>query len=63
MNTKLLAVVAAINLAVAGSASAQSESLEEVVVKGHRAYLSDFDYGTRSQCVAFLATLTYLAAF
>ena len=43
MNTKLLAVVAAINLAVAGSASAQSESLEEVVVKGHRAYLSDFD--------------------
>jgi len=43
MNTKLLSLVAAINLAITGAASAQSESPEEIIVKGHRAYLSDFD--------------------
>jgi len=43
MKTKLLTVVAAINLAISGAASAQSEPLEEITVKGHRAYLSDFE--------------------
>lgn len=43
MKTKLLTVVTAINLAMTGAVSAQSEQLEEVTVKGHRAYLSDFD--------------------
>jgi len=47
MKTKLLTLVAAINLAITGVASAQSEPLpeplEEITVKGHRAYLSDFE--------------------
>lgn len=43
MNTKVLTVAAAINLALAGAASAQSDTKEEIIVQGHRAYLSDFD--------------------
>lgn len=43
MNTKLLMVAAAVNLALIGGASAQSTEKEEIIVQGHRAYLSDFD--------------------
>lgn len=47
MKTRLLAVAAAVNLALISSASAQSEnnseSKEEIIVQGHRAYLSDFE--------------------
>jgi len=44
MKTKLLAVAAAVNLVITGGvASAQTDSTEEVIVQGHRAYLSDFD--------------------
>lgn len=43
MNTKLLAAAVAVNLAMIGGAQAQSKTKEEIVVQGHRAYLSDFD--------------------
>jgi len=44
MKTKTLTVAAAINLAIfAGSADAQTEEKETIVVEGHRAYFSDFD--------------------
>lgn len=43
MNTKILKVAAAINLALITNVSAQTEALEEITVKGHRAYLSGFD--------------------
>jgi len=44
MKTKLLAVAAAVNLAiVGGTASAQTNTKEEIIVQGHRAYLSDFE--------------------
>jgi len=44
MKTKLLTIAAAVNLAlISGVASAQTDTREEVVVQGHRAYLSDFD--------------------
>lgn len=47
MKTKLLAVAAAVNLIVVADISAQStnqeEAKEEIIVQGHRAYLSDFD--------------------
>jgi len=44
MKTKLLAVAAAVNLAiVGGAASAQTNTKEEIIVQGHRAYLSDFE--------------------
>ena len=50
MNTKLLAVAAAVNFAIISGASAQSkssseaapENKEEIIVHGHRAYVSDF---------------------
>lgn len=43
MKTKLLTVAVAVNLAVIGGALAQSETQEEIIVQGHRAYLSDID--------------------
>jgi len=43
MKTNLLAVAAAVNLTLAGAASADTNSTEEIIVQGHRAYLSDFD--------------------
>lgn len=47
MKTKLLAVAAAVNVALMSGASAQSginsDNKEELIVQGHRAYLSDFN--------------------
>jgi iron complex outermembrane receptor protein len=47
MKTRLLAVATAVNLTLISGASAQSvsnaESKEEIIVQGHRAYLSDFE--------------------
>ena len=42
MKTKLLTLVTAVNLAITGSALAQTDSIEEIFVQGHRAYFGDF---------------------
>lgn len=43
MNIKPITIAVAINFALVGAASAQSNAKDEIIVQGHRAYLSDFD--------------------
>ncbi len=43
MNIKPFTVAVAISFTLVGAASAQSNTKDEIIVQGHRAYLSDFD--------------------